>query len=382
MSAPAPALLRLSGREVQALNLLATRAQAVRIDLDPPVTLDVESLPNDELELTRGLGEFEHFAAEWGGARFELVFARPALTDWLNARLETLGYVAAEINTLGEQWRDSARALALDWLLGGLERAGRGPARIVSPEQHATAAPGPTPPLPFAFALSVVLHGVGDAPPRAIQGRMGCDSLGLMLMAGLVSALPALPGRLDDGVAQMPLRLAVQLGSTTLGLAQLSALRHGDIVLVSRMLRSPDDVFHIRLNLGSGSATFRARLENGALISLDGSADIMTDMPPSASVTPADAIESLEQMPVRLDFDLGELTLTLAALRALRPGQVLPLEAPISAAVQIRANGALIGHGELAEIDGRCGVVIRALTPPQAIAPQGASSVVDGDDDD
>ena len=76
---------------------------------------------------------------------------------------------------------------------------------------------------------------------------------------------------------------------------------------------------------------------------------------------PLDEAASFDAIPVRLSFDLGEIRLTLAELRALQPGQALQLGHPLASAVRIRVNGALIGEGELVEIDGLLGVSVRQL---------------------
>ena len=75
----------------------------------------------------------------------------------------------------------------------------------------------------------------------------------------------------------------------------------------------------------------------------------------------------LDAIPVRLTFDLGERQLTLGDVRRLQPGETFDLERPIAqGAVSIRANGALIGVGELVEIEGRVGVTILTLGKAQA----------------
>ncbi|MNR35751.1 Yop protein translocation protein Q [compost metagenome] len=76
---------------------------------------------------------------------------------------------------------------------------------------------------------------------------------------------------------------------------------------------------------------------------------------------PLNEAASFDAIPVRLSFDLGEISLTLAELRALQPGQAIRLGHPIASAVRIRANGALIGEGELVEIDGQLGISVRQL---------------------
>ena len=60
-------------------------------------------------------------------------------------------------------------------------------------------------------------------------------------------------------------------------------------------------------------------------------------------------------------FDVGELSLTLGELQTLQVGQPLTLSRPLSSAVSLRVNGALIGTGELVEIEGELGVTITSL---------------------
>ena len=84
-------------------------------------------------------------------------------------------------------------------------------------------------------------------------------------------------------------------------------------------------------------------------------------MPTPADTANAQDAVSLDSVPVRLSFDLGERTLSLGELKALQVGQSFDLVQPLSSAVQLRVNGALIGTGELVEIDGQIGVTITAL---------------------
>jgi type III secretion protein Q len=62
-----------------------------------------------------------------------------------------------------------------------------------------------------------------------------------------------------------------------------------------------------------------------------------------------------------LQFDLGERTMPLVEVCELQLGQVLDLGRPLSHVVNIRANGALVGTGELIEIGGRIAVSIASL---------------------
>ncbi|NDF63326.1 MAG: hypothetical protein EB136_10540 [Synechococcaceae bacterium WBB_3_034] len=73
---------------------------------------------------------------------------------------------------------------------------------------------------------------------------------------------------------------------------------------------------------------------------------------------------SIDQIPIRLSFDLGTKTITLAELQSLQPGSVLSVDRPATEYLTIRANGAAIGSGQLVEIDGRLGVSVSGITPP------------------
>ena len=68
-----------------------------------------------------------------------------------------------------------------------------------------------------------------------------------------------------------------------------------------------------------------------------------------------------DQMPVHLSFDLGQKTISLAELRLLGAGQALSLGRPLQHGVTIRANGAVIGSGQLVDIDGQFGVLVGEL---------------------
>ena len=61
-------------------------------------------------------------------------------------------------------------------------------------------------------------------------------------------------------------------------------------------------------------------------------------------------------------FDLGDIELTLAELKALVPGQVIDLAREPGSAVRVTVNGRRIGAGEIVEIEGRLGVRITELT--------------------
>lgn len=87
----------------------------------------------------------------------------------------------------------------------------------------------------------------------------------------------------------------------------------------------------------------------------------MSPVPETAATGADETPSALDDVPVALSFDLGELQLPLSELRHLAPGQSFDLGRPLAGAVRVRANGALIALGELVEIDGRLGVALTQI---------------------
>ena len=77
-----------------------------------------------------------------------------------------------------------------------------------------------------------------------------------------------------------------------------------------------------------------------------------------------EAIQALDALPVKVSFDLGSVTVALSTLRSWQPGEAIELTVPVGErqVVNIRANGMLIGQGELVDIDGHLGVIVSTLS--------------------
>jgi type III secretion protein Q len=74
----------------------------------------------------------------------------------------------------------------------------------------------------------------------------------------------------------------------------------------------------------------------------------------------ADGVD-LDELPVRLVFEVGRADFTLGELRQLAPGAVVPLSRPLSEALEIVANGKRIGSGTLIKIGDSIGVRITRM---------------------
>jgi type III secretion protein Q len=69
----------------------------------------------------------------------------------------------------------------------------------------------------------------------------------------------------------------------------------------------------------------------------------------------------LDDLPVKLLFELGRVELSLAEVRQLAPGALIPVSRPLEESVDISANGRRIGRGSLVRIGDNLGVRITRL---------------------
>ncbi|MNE38597.1 type III secretion system protein SpaO [compost metagenome] len=75
----------------------------------------------------------------------------------------------------------------------------------------------------------------------------------------------------------------------------------------------------------------------------------------------ASALSVLLELPVKLEFVLGELTLSMATLNEFIEHQVLPLEATAVSNIEVRVGGKCIAVGELVQLGDRLGVELREV---------------------
>lgn len=74
------------------------------------------------------------------------------------------------------------------------------------------------------------------------------------------------------------------------------------------------------------------------------------------------AAASLAEVPVRLDFEIGNLSVSVGQLASLKAGYVFKLRGRSDAVpVIIRANGTKVGHGELVAVGDSLGVQLLAI---------------------
>jgi len=69
----------------------------------------------------------------------------------------------------------------------------------------------------------------------------------------------------------------------------------------------------------------------------------------------------LDDLPVRLVFEVGRVQLSLGELQRLAPGALVPLARPVDEPLDIMANGRRLGRGTLVQIGESLGVRIVSL---------------------
>ena len=348
---PAAALPRLTANQAQALSLIARHGSAIALALPPAEGAQASAW---HVSLTPGAPDALRAAAdwradlEWAGAALRLHLPRGAATAWLNARAPDLAAGAA----LPEPLLGAALESLLGETVAALARVSPGG----SPRVLETGADANAAPLAHVWTVSA-RAATGDVAYAVLE----TDDFALMLLAGLLGqTTPGADNAIDPDA--LPVTLRAELGAAWLPASELRALQPGDVVLLTEYLVTAQGELWLGIPQGQG---LRVRAESSSYTVTQGWTSLMTQTAPPAEAAPGapdTAPLDVDAIPVRLTFDLGERTLTLAELRRLQPGETFDLQRPLAdGPVMIRANGALVGTGALVEIDGRVGVTVARL---------------------
>lgn len=180
--------------------------------------------------------------------------------------------------------------------------------------------------------------------------------------------------------------LAARIGASTVTTGALRRIAPGDALRVASAAPSGRAAAVLNERMVAG-ASFRgdqgaelviqSRFERAAL----GAATVLLEPSPAAqshergahmsetqteradAKTVGDALDAreLDALPVRLVFEAGRAELTVAELKRLSVGGVVPLERSAEPKVVVYANGRRFASGELIELDGRLAVEIDTL---------------------
>lgn len=158
----------------------------------------------------------------------------------------------------------------------------------------------------------------------------------------------------------IPFQVRRCVGTQALTWAELSRLAPGDIIMCE-MTAHAGPFAIIAENL-------RARLHRDGALATGWHAipnDWNQDMERSDEklVGHASDAAKLEDLPVRLTFEVGRAEMPFCEVRELREGIVLPVAADVEGPVDIVANGRRIGRGALLRVGSGLGVRIVQLVP-------------------
>ena len=170
-----------------------------------------------------------------------------------------------------------------------------------------------------------------------------------------------------DTFNDMPVNLPVLIATHALPFAMLADITVGDVVLPETATFDCTGNGHLRwrgmqlrvefpapATLTIHTLESRMELPHDAADTAD-DAMIIHAAPASSSTHPSD---SLDGLPVQLQFEMGRCHTTLKNLRTLAAGTVLPIEGGSPSAIAIIANGRQLGKGELVEVNGQLGIRI------------------------
>jgi len=285
----------------------------------------------------------------WDGVPFELVLTSGSAQAWLGARFPGL-----DLPRLPDSFVAAVVERACDSLAGELASHRRANLQVDELVRGPVCAAG----LVHVFDLEAVSQG------QAVRARLSTDALGLTLLADQVAHLQV--ARCETTFTDLPIRLRAQVGATWLDAGRLSQLQRGDVILVEHPFGAADRALWVGCSVGG----FQARVD-GAMLLVQSLFGPGADRMPVEEDSPQDDhdLTSLDRLPLRVVFDLGEVAMTLGELQALQVGQSIELGRPLSHAVRVRVNGALVATGELVEIDGRLGVTLSALSQRPSASP-------------
>lgn len=214
---------------------------------------------------------------------------------------------------------------------------------------------------------SIRLHRFSQQVPSAT------DRYGIMEVNGhnwpvALHASPAVLSALLDvwPVAPLPeqevfVRTALCVGRTTLPLAVLLSLQIRDVVLFEEA--TPNQA--ILLVAGCAQVTVQWIQEQGWVLETTITYKNKKESQMTAHDDAAKSIDhdrtdemmtSTDDLPVTLNFEMGQKTMSLAELKAVGPGSVMALASPVDAPIHIYVGGRCIGSGALVNVDGAAGV--------------------------
>ena len=199
------------------------------------------------------------------------------------------------------------------------------------------------------YGQTLFFHLVRTSDQKPIRGQISFKGNAMALFADLlekVQAFAATPW------VNLPFESRIEVGFTQLQLGDVRNLEPHDIVLFDQCGLDANQPGY------TGMAILRIPGDLVMVGKLNQSMFTVEKIEMQEQQNPQDAgaADGLDQLEVNIVFEVGRKAINLGDLRAIQPGFVIDLEQPMDKPVTIRANGKVIGHGELVQVEEHLGV--------------------------
>lgn len=178
------------------------------------------------------------------------------------------------------------------------------------------------------------------------------DDVGLGFFAVAIRDLEKFPvhSKFTD---DLPIPLFFVAGRSSVACEEFLGVEKHDVILLDECFVGIDGIIHI--NVGK-ACSFKAKIEGTTVEIIDGiKKNVMKDIVKDGD---EDELHDVNNLEVNIEFDLGAQTVALSELKMITPGYVFDLGRDIRKSVTIRANGKIIGTGELVDVEGFTGVSV------------------------
>lgn len=281
-------------------------------------------------------GERVQLKADWGGAKI-VIRLHESWLGWLGSQMLQLDFS----NSLPENLRLLVYEAAFAEVADLLEESTRKRFNFIGVDQSAL--------------LNEDLHGFELAitdDRYSTDAELWVDDKGLGFLANAARSINKSSSDISIW-SDIPVPIQFVVGWTDLPVTNFKNIEKYDVILFDECLIYNENNFYIKI--GRRNA-IEAHIEGKKISVLSSLEKIMLEDEMQISENQIDEID------IRLTFDLGERTLSLAELRLLSPGYIFDLGRDLRKSVFIRANGKIIGEGELVDIDGQTGVSVLSFS--------------------
>jgi type III secretion protein Q len=207
------------------------------------------------------------------------------------------------------------------------------------------------------FELSYKVLRISSQPEKCQDGRR---ILSIMTPQGRVwfrdypNIDPPVGSEISLSMRQISIAISFSLGGSVASYRLMKNLRRGDVVLIVSekfTIASANKVIgHFSINV------------NGEISMHTMNPNEINDENNFSEYSEISVAETLNAIPLRLDFILQRRLMTIAQLDSLYQGQVLQLDHQSEKNIEIAINGVCIAKGELVEFNGQLGVEVRDIS--------------------